>query len=143
LVLTTADPHIYTAGRWLNHDNLHRDARRVEFDFAALCAKAVNTCTGATKVVQHEKKEGGFNRVFLLSLDNGARVVARVPFRIAGPRGLTTNSEVATMVYGKRLICINSGSSAYILKCDRLQRYLSPRSLIGATTKPPSALNTL
>jgi hypothetical protein len=26
--------------------------------------------------------------------------VARVPFRIAGPRRLVTNSEVATMTYG-------------------------------------------
>ncbi|KAF1963492.1 hypothetical protein CC80DRAFT_530346 [Byssothecium circinans] len=95
----STDPYLYTTGRWLNHDELHRDARQVKFDFAALCAKAVKVCTGATKVVQYEKKEGGFNRVFLLRLDNGARVVARVPYRIASPRRLTTNSEVATMAY--------------------------------------------
>ncbi|KAH9871746.1 hypothetical protein J1614_006002, partial [Plenodomus biglobosus] len=92
-------PHSYTTGRWLNHDRLQREARYVEFDFAALCTKAVIVCTGATKVVRYEKKEGGFNRVFLLWLDNGARVVARVPYRIAGPRRLITNSEVATMAY--------------------------------------------
>jgi hypothetical protein len=34
------------------------------------------------KVVKYDKKEGGFNRVFVLSLDSGARVVARVPYRI-------------------------------------------------------------
>lgn len=93
------DPYSYTTGRWLNDDHLHREARYVEFDFAALCAKAVNVCTGATKVARYEKKEGGFNKAFLLWLDNGACVVARVPYRIAGPRRLITNSEVATMAY--------------------------------------------
>lgn len=71
------------------------------FDFAALCAKAVSVCAGAKEVVRYEKKEGGSNRVFLLYLDNGARVVARVPYPIAGPPRLTTNSEVATMAYSK------------------------------------------
>ncbi|KAJ8114623.1 hypothetical protein OPT61_g3536 [Boeremia exigua] len=93
------NPHKYTNGCWLNNDRLNREARYVEFNFAALCGKAVSVCTGATKVVRYEKKEGGFNRVFILWLDNGAHVVARVPFRIAGPRRLTTNSEVATMAY--------------------------------------------
>lgn len=60
----------------------------------------MNTCSGATKVVRYEKKEGGFNRVFILYLENGDRVVARVPFCIAGPRRLVTNSKVATMNYG-------------------------------------------
>ncbi|RMD41183.1 hypothetical protein DV735_g3962, partial [Chaetothyriales sp. CBS 134920] len=93
------DPYSYTTGRWLRNDKLQREARYVKFDFAALCAKAVKACEGATKVVQYEKKEGGFNRVFLLGLDNGARVVARIPYRIAGPPRLATNSEVATMAY--------------------------------------------
>ncbi|KAG9234943.1 kinase-like domain-containing protein [Amylocarpus encephaloides] len=93
------DPYLYTTGRWLNRDKLRREARSVKFDFPALCKKAVTTCSGATKVIRYEKKEGGFNRVLILYLDNGERVVARVPFRIAGPRRLTTNSEVATMTY--------------------------------------------
>jgi len=95
----STDPYHYTTGRWLNRDKLYREARHVKFDFAALCAKAVNVSAGATEVVRYEKKEGGFNRVFLFYLDNGARVVARVPYRIAGPQRLTTNSEVATMAY--------------------------------------------
>jgi hypothetical protein len=47
-----------------------------------------------------EKKEGGFNRVFIIELDNGENVVAKVPMRCAGPAALTTMSEVATMRYG-------------------------------------------
>ena len=115
LIIVTAatDPYSYTTGRWLNHDELQREARYVKFDFPALCAKAVNVSAGATKVIRYEKKEGGFNRVFVLCLDNGARVIARVPYRIAGPRRLTTNSEVATMAYGmgesvRKLSVVNS-----------------------------------
>lgn len=41
--------------------------------------------------------EGLFNRAFLLSFDNGAEVVARIPTSVAGPAHWTTASEVATM----------------------------------------------
>jgi aminoglycoside phosphotransferase (APT) family kinase protein len=40
---------------------------------------------------------GAFNHVFRLGLDTGNDVVARIPFRNAGPRSLLTRSEVATM----------------------------------------------
>ncbi|KAI9746756.1 MAG: hypothetical protein M1818_000471 [Claussenomyces sp. TS43310] len=34
-----------------------------------------------------------------MAMDNGWKVVARVPFRVVGPPRLTSNSEVATMAY--------------------------------------------
>jgi hypothetical protein len=76
------------------------------FDFSALCQRAVSACPGATKVVKYEKREGGFNRVFLLKMDNGLCVVARIPTDIAGPARLTTNSEVATMTYRKAKLTV-------------------------------------
>lgn len=94
-------PYTYTSGRWLNHDKLERDSRYIQFDFAALCKKAVELCLGAGKVIRYEKKEGGFNRSFVIIMNNGMRVVARLPTCIVGPRQLTTNSEVATMTYSK------------------------------------------
>lgn len=93
------DPHHYTSGRWLHNDQLERDARYINFDFAALCNKAVNVCQGAEKVVRYEKKEGLNHRVFVLFLDNGSRLVAKVPYRHAGRPMLATNSEVATMAF--------------------------------------------
>lgn len=93
--------YTYTSGRWLNHDKLERDSRYIQFDFAALCTKAVELCPGAGKVIRYEKKEGGFNRSFVIIMNNGTRIVARLPTCIAGPRQLTTNSEVATMTYTK------------------------------------------
>lgn len=41
--------------------------------------------------------EGGFNKIFLFTMDNGYEVIARIPTPIAGPAHYTTASEVATM----------------------------------------------
>ena len=98
------NPYNYTSGRWLRRDDLERSARKIDFDFENLCRKVVSLSPGASSVVSYEKKEGGFNRVILLTLDNGKRVIARLPFRVAGPPRLTTNSEVATIRY--RRFCI-------------------------------------
>ncbi|KAL3441573.1 hypothetical protein BJX65DRAFT_299639 [Aspergillus insuetus] len=89
----------YTDGRWLHRDELQRNSRHIQFDFLALCERAIRVCPWATQVVRHEKYEGAFNRVFILMMDNGSRVVARLPTGISGPPKLTTSSEAATMAY--------------------------------------------
>lgn len=61
VVETAPDPYHYTTGRWLHRDKLQREARHIKFDFSALCKKAVDVCSGATRIVHYEKKEGGFN----------------------------------------------------------------------------------
>ena len=93
------DPHVYTSGRWLLRDKLQRDSRYINFDFDALCRKVVELCPGAASIATYDKKEGGFNRVFIFTTDNAKRVVARLPFVLGGPPRLTTNSEVATIEY--------------------------------------------
>lgn len=93
------DPHAYTSGRWLRRDKLERDARYIEFDFGALCRRVIELCPGAVSIATCEKKEGGFNRVFIFTTDNAQRIMARLPFALAGPPMLTTNSEVATIKY--------------------------------------------
>ena len=94
------DPYSYSAGHWLHRDEQRQKARRIEFSFDALLDVAVKHCEGAREVVACEKREGGFNRVFIIEFDNGAKVVAKVPMRYAGPSALMTMSEVATMKYG-------------------------------------------
>lgn len=93
------DPYTYTGGRWLKRDELERNSRHIQFDFSALCDKAISLLPGATKIVKYEKTEGGFNRVFFLTMDTGSCVVARLPTGISGPPRLKTNSEVATITY--------------------------------------------
>lgn len=95
------DPHEYTNGRWLRADAAQREARRVKFDFPSLCQKAISSAPGAKGILKCLKLEGKFNRAFIICLDNGIKVVARVPYSVAGPSRLVTNSEGATMAYRK------------------------------------------
>lgn len=66
-----------------------------------MAAKAVNRvqCTRIVKMA-----EGGFNKVFLLTMDDGHEVIARIPTPIAGPRHFTTASEVATMNFLRNVL---------------------------------------
>lgn len=98
-LLLAQDPYSYSDGRWLHRDELQRRLRYLRFDFALLCELAVNACDGASKVAEYEKMEGGYNRLFILTMDTGKRVIARIPTPVAGPPRLTTNSEVATITY--------------------------------------------
>ncbi|KAL8676768.1 MAG: hypothetical protein Q9186_006749 [Xanthomendoza sp. 1 TL-2023] len=93
------DPRIYSSGRWLRRDKLERESRFIEFSFAALCKRVLELCPGAVSIASYEKKEGGYNKVFIFTMNNASRVVARLPTSIAGPSRLTTNSEVATVKY--------------------------------------------
>ncbi|KAG6356702.1 hypothetical protein INS49_014576 [Diaporthe citri] len=72
------DPYEYTNGRWLRADAAQRDARRVNFDFPALCQKAISSVAGAKGTLECSKVEGNFNRAFIIRFDNGTKVVARV-----------------------------------------------------------------
>lgn len=84
----------------MDRDEQRQKARRLDFNFEALLDVAVKCSNGAREVVACEKREGGFNRVFIIELDNGAKVVAKVPMQFAGPTALMTMSEVATLRYG-------------------------------------------
>lgn len=101
---TGLDPYNYTTGRWLSHDETEREARFIRFNFDALCQKIVKACTGATSIMSYDKIEGAFNRVFIFHTDNSKRIVAKLPFPLAGPSRLTTNSEIATIQYCKLLL---------------------------------------
>lgn len=98
-------PYDYTDGCWLHQDRVQREVRRVQFDFHALCKRVIELSPKAERITCCDKKEGGFNRVFIFSLDNGERLVARIPFSIAGPSRYTVSSEVATIEYRK---CVSS-----------------------------------
>jgi hypothetical protein len=138
-------PHEYTTGHWLKQDRLQRDARHLDFDFAALSAKAITLCPRARSISSCTKLEGGFNKAFLYTMDSGQRIVARIPTRIAGPRRLTTNSEVATITYSKRLLflVLIPSSDTGAQQSSPRHPYEYPTSSSGATThQTPSDANT-
>ena len=102
LNLAKVDPHHYTHGRWLHQNNVQQSSRYLRFNFQALCERILRLIPEASIITDCEKKEGGFNRIFIFTLDNDIKIVARLPTHVAGPPNLTTESEVATMSYSKR-----------------------------------------
>ncbi|KAJ5124973.1 uncharacterized protein N7515_008798 [Penicillium bovifimosum] len=96
------DPHSYTSGRWLRDDKHQRQLRQIDFNFDELCRRVTDVSHGIKHIKSCEKKEGGFNRVFIFTMDDSSRVVARLPFTSAGPAKLATASEVATIQYLQR-----------------------------------------
>ena len=110
-----------------------REARQLHFDFDALLDVAIKSSKGARQVIGCEKKEGGFNRVFVIKLDTGAKVIARLPTGAAGPPALTVSSEVATLKYGKE-----TSMHIFAMRCadlctqsERKRVYLSRKFLAG------------
>jgi hypothetical protein len=101
-LLTCSIPelHRYTRGRWLIDDTLERKARYVSFNLEELCAVVIGSCPGAAqRITALERKEGSNALVLIFSLDNGRKVVTKLATSVAGPKRLTTNSEVATIEY--------------------------------------------
>ncbi len=87
----------YTSGRWLWNEEEQLSARFRRFNVEQLkqtAARSVGakSCTSIEKIGQ-----GGYNKVFRLTTDDGRAVIARIPNPNAGPAFLTTASEVATM----------------------------------------------
>ncbi|KAJ5568609.1 hypothetical protein N7450_011095, partial [Penicillium hetheringtonii] len=56
--------------------------------------KTENDITGFQKLA-----EGGFNRTFIITMQDGFQFVARIPFPVTEPKALLIGSEVATMDY--------------------------------------------
>ena len=87
----------YTSGRYLYNEKLRLAERHVHFDVPAFKDIAAN-CVGRRHVRHMEKlAEGGFCRVFLLTMDDGFHVIAKLPYSSTVPKHLTTESEVATL----------------------------------------------
>ena len=65
-----------------------------ELKLAAAQCTGHGRCTAILKLA-----EGGASKVFLLTMENGCEVIAKLPTPIAGPAHYLTSSEVATMEF--------------------------------------------
>ena len=91
------DLFTYTSGRYLYNEKIRQAERHVHFDVPALKDIAAD-CVGRRSVTRMEKlAEGGFSRVFLLTMDDGFEVIAKLPYALTVPKHFTTESEVATL----------------------------------------------
>ena len=87
----------YTSGRWLWDEPAQLSHRYVQFNVAKLAQIAARSI-GASSCVEIKKvPEGNFNKTFLLTMNDGNEVIAKVPNPNAGRPHFTTASEVATM----------------------------------------------
>ncbi|KAF1960926.1 hypothetical protein CC80DRAFT_590240 [Byssothecium circinans] len=92
-----ADLYRYTRQRWLTNERNELAKRHLDFSLPHLLEIAVKACEGASNCIKVLKlTEGLHNKAFLLSMDNGREVVAKLPNPCAGPAQYTTASEVAT-----------------------------------------------
>ncbi|KAK2810896.1 hypothetical protein FQN50_002487 [Emmonsiellopsis sp. PD_5] len=89
----------YTSGRFIYNEQKRLEERYVEFDVAAL-KEAVCKHTGRARVTNLMKlAEGGFNRAFLLTLDDCFQVVVKIPYHSSVPKHYATASEAATLTF--------------------------------------------
>lgn len=104
--LDTNSLFCYTSGRWLWNEREQLEARHRPFDVPSL-QRAACQAVGAEKCISFEKiGEGNYNKAYRLEMEDGQKVIAKVPHPNAGPRVLTTASEVATMEFARTILNI-------------------------------------
>ncbi|GAB7356586.1 hypothetical protein MBLNU459_g7316t2 [Dothideomycetes sp. NU459] len=96
----------YSSGRWLWNDDLQQACRRLKFDVAELAKIAASAANSKSCVRVGKLSEGSFNKAFLLTMDDGKEVIAKLPNPNAGYEHFTTASEVATMDYARNVLGI-------------------------------------
>ena len=93
----TQDFFRYTAGRFLFDEIKQMACRYVQFDMNELVHIATSSTASRSCMAVHKLPEGQYSKAFLLTMDDGKRVIAKVPNPNAGRPHNTTASEVATM----------------------------------------------
>ncbi|KAK2821087.1 hypothetical protein FQN49_007724 [Arthroderma sp. PD_2] len=89
----------YTRNRWIYNEGLQLSLRYLKFDLQQLLKVAVTAISseGAQYCTRDFKcREGLNNKVYILTMDNGSELIAKLPSPVAGPTYYTTASEVAT-----------------------------------------------
>ncbi|KAM0717867.1 hypothetical protein Q7P37_006199 [Cladosporium fusiforme] len=89
----------YTSGRWIYNEHKRLTERHLRFNVAELSKAAAVSIGRKDGDVQSIKKlaEGGFNRTFELTMNDGFQVIARLPYPSTQPKRLAVASEVATL----------------------------------------------
>ncbi|KAG6191222.1 hypothetical protein E4U10_004525 [Claviceps purpurea] len=95
----------FTSGRFVENEEHELAQRYREFDFNELARRAARAVQ-ADRCLSIEKfPDGLYNRILLLTMDNGKEVVAKIPNPNAGRPHFTIASEVATMKFAREVLC--------------------------------------
>ncbi|EEQ83333.1 phosphotransferase enzyme family protein [Blastomyces dermatitidis ER-3] len=94
----------FTRGRFVIDEAENLRKREIRFDLNKLAYVAADS-VGATKCISIKKyPDSMFDKTFLMSMENGREVVAKVPNPNAGIAHFTTASEVATMDFARKIL---------------------------------------
>jgi hypothetical protein len=115
--------HKYTSGRWLWNEKYQLARRYVKFDLPGLL-KVSAQAIGARRCVEVKKlPEGNFNKVLSLTMDDGRKLIAKIPNPNAGRPHYTTASEVATIDYVRALCPVRKLTNVDPRKCSRFAMF--------------------
>ena len=89
----------FTRGRFIYNEKDEMSKRYVRFDMQELARIAAEAVGSKSCIGMEKYPDGMYNKALLLTMDDGAQVVAKVPNPNAGRPHLTTASEVATMEF--------------------------------------------
>lgn len=93
----TRGPKGITDGRY--NESRRLSERRLHFNVAELkkvAAACLNQPESNIKKF-YKLSEGGFNRVFQVTMNDGSEILARLPYPLSQPRNLAMASEIATL----------------------------------------------
>lgn len=93
------DKFRFTRGRFISNEEHEMSQRYVRFNLHELGRLAAEAVGSKSCVNMQKYPDGTYNKALLLTMDDGAQAVAKVPNPNAGRPHFTTASEVATMEF--------------------------------------------
>jgi hypothetical protein len=101
----------FTRGRFVGNERHELSQRHRTFNITELARQAAYVTQADRCVSIRKYSDGMYNRVLLLSMDNGKEVVAKIPNPNSGQPHFTTASEVATMKFVSILLQLFAADS--------------------------------
>jgi len=89
----------FTRGRFVSDEQHELSQRHRTYNVVELARYAARAVQADHCLSVEKCPDGMYNRVLLLSMDNGRKVIAKIPNPNAGQPHFTTASEVATMKF--------------------------------------------
>jgi len=89
----------FTRGRFVVNENDQMKRRQIRFNMNELTQIAARSVSSRGCVSVQKCPDGMYNKCFVLTMDDGQEVIAKVPNPNAGVSHFTTASEVATMEF--------------------------------------------
>ncbi|KAG6219884.1 hypothetical protein E4U47_007007 [Claviceps purpurea] len=97
----------FTCGRFVANEEQELAQRYREFNFNELARRAARAVQADRCLSIEKLPDGLYNRILLLTMDNGKEVVAKIPNPNAGRPHFTIASEVATMKFAREVLRTN------------------------------------